>query len=89
MFPETDYESQTVQLECGDSVIFLSDEFSESQNSAGDFFAMERVQEVCESLREKPPEEILRRMTEAVVSYSCDRPQQHDRAVAILRYLPN
>jgi len=47
MFPETDYESQTVQLERGDSVIFLSDGFSESQNSTGDFFGMEKVQEVC------------------------------------------
>jgi sigma-B regulation protein RsbU (phosphoserine phosphatase) len=89
MFPETDYESETVQLERGDSVIFLSDGFSESQNSTGDFFGMERVQEVCESLREKTPEAILRRMTEAVVSYSCDRPQQDDRTAAILHYLPN
>ena len=32
MFPETNYESETVQLERGDSVIFLSDGFSESQN---------------------------------------------------------
>ena len=89
MFPETDYESETVQLERGDSVIFLSDGFSESQNSTGDFFGMEKVQEVCESLREKTPEEILCKMTEAVVSHSCDRPQQHDRTAAILRYLPN
>ena len=34
---------------------------------------MEKVQEICESLREKTPEEILRKMTEAVVSHSCDR----------------
>jgi len=89
MFPETDYESETVQRERGDSVIFLSDGFSESQNCTGDFFGMERVQEVWASLRENTPEEILRRMTEAVVSYSCDRPQQDDRTAAILRYLPN
>jgi serine phosphatase RsbU (regulator of sigma subunit) len=68
MSPETDYESETVQLERSDSVIFLSDGFSESQNSTGDLFGMEKVQEICESLREKTPEEILRKMTEAVVS---------------------
>jgi hypothetical protein len=89
MVPETASESETVQLERGDSVIFLSDGFSESQNSTGDFFGMERAQEVCESLREETPEEILRRMTEAVVRYSCDRPQQDDRTAAILRYLKN
>ena len=74
MFPETIYESQTVQLERGVSVIFLSDGFSESQNAAGDFFDMERVREVCEPLRENAPEEILRPMTEAVVSFSSGRP---------------
>jgi phosphoserine phosphatase RsbU/P len=89
MFPETNYESKTVQLERGDSVIFLSDGSSESQNCAGEFFGMERVQEVCESLRENTPEEILRHVTEAVVRFSSGRPQQDDRTAAILRYLPS
>jgi hypothetical protein len=49
---------------------------------------MERVQEVCESLREKTPEEILGQLTEAVASYSCGRAQQDDRTAAVLRYMP-
>jgi sigma-B regulation protein RsbU (phosphoserine phosphatase) len=59
MFSTTEYESETIPLERGDSVIFLSDGVSESQNCAGDFFGMETVQEARESLREKTPEEIL------------------------------
>ena len=51
MFPETNYESETVQLERGDSVIFLSDGFSESQNAEGEFFGMEGMQKVCETAR--------------------------------------
>jgi sigma-B regulation protein RsbU (phosphoserine phosphatase) len=82
MFPETNYESETVQLERGDSVIFLSDGFSESQNCAGEFFGMERVQETCESLRKETPEEILRRIKEAVESHSCGR----SRMTGQLRY---
>ena len=88
MFPETDYESETVQLERGDSVIFLSDGFSEAQNSAGEFFGMEGVQKVCEELRGSPPEEILGKMKEAVERFSWGRPQQDDRTAAVLRYLP-
>lgn len=88
MFPETSYESETVQLERGDSVIFLSDGFSESQNAEGEFFGMEGVQKVCEPLRRNTPEEILREMKEAVGRYSCGRAQQDDRTAAILRYLP-
>jgi serine phosphatase RsbU (regulator of sigma subunit) len=49
---------------------------------------MERVREVCEPLRESTPEEILRKMTEAVVSFSSGHPQQDDRTAAVLRYLP-
>ena len=79
--------SETVRLERGDSVIFLSDGFCEAQNSEGAFFGMERVLEVCENSRENSPEEILQQLTEAVVSYSCGRPQQDDRTAAILRYL--
>ncbi len=45
------------------------------------------VLEVCENSRENSPEEILQQLTEAVVSYSCGRPQQDDRTAAILRYI--
>jgi hypothetical protein len=37
--------------------------------------------------RENSPEEILQQLTEAVVSYSCGRPQRNDRTAAILGYL--
>jgi len=56
MFPETKYDSETVQLERGDSVIFLSDGFCLAQNSEGEFFAIERVLEVCEDSRDSPQE---------------------------------
>lgn len=80
-------QSETVQLERGDSVIFLSDGFCEAQNSVGQFFAMESVLEVCENSLENSPEEILQRLTEAVASYPCGRTQQDDRTAAILRYI--
>ena len=88
MFSTTEYESETILPERGDSVIFLSDGVSESQNCAGDFFAMETVQEACESLRKKTSEEILGQLTEAVASYSCGRAQQDDRTAAVLPYMP-
>jgi hypothetical protein len=65
-------------------LIFLSDGFCEAQNSVGEFYGMESVQGVCESSRENSPEEILQQLTEAVVSYSCGRPQQNDRTAALL-----
>jgi sigma-B regulation protein RsbU (phosphoserine phosphatase) len=88
MFSTTEYESETIQLERGDSLIFLSDGFSESQNCAGDFFGMEGVQEACASLHENTPEEILRQVTEAVARFSSGRAQQDDRTAAVFRYMP-
>jgi sigma-B regulation protein RsbU (phosphoserine phosphatase) len=88
MFSTTEYESETIQLERGESVIFLSDGVSESQDCAGAFFGTERVQEACESLRENTPEEILRQVTEAVARFSSGRAQQDDRTAAVLRYMP-
>ncbi len=82
MFSTTECESETIQLERGESVIFLSG-VSESQNCAGAFFGMERVQEACESLRENTPEEILRQVTKAVARFSSGRAQQDDRTAAV------
>src|SRR6266851_5198009 len=59
MFPETKYDSEMMQLERGDSVIFLSDGFCLAQNSEGEFFGMASALEVCENSRENSPEEIL------------------------------
>ena len=103
MFPETEYDSETVQLERGHPVIFLSDGFCETQNSEGEFFGIESELEVCGNSRENSPEKILQQLTKAeqphpalgkritvlptVVSYSCGRPQQDDRTAAILRYI--
>jgi sigma-B regulation protein RsbU (phosphoserine phosphatase) len=88
MFPETQYESETVQLERGDPLIFLSDGFSESQNCAGDFFGMDGVKNVCRSLWKSSPEEILGKLTEAVASFSHRQQQQDDRTAAVLRCMP-
>jgi serine phosphatase RsbU (regulator of sigma subunit) len=49
---------------------------------------METVQEACESLRKKTPEEILGQLTEAAASYSRGRAQHDDRTAAVLRYMP-
>ena len=87
MFPETKYDSETVQLERGDSVIFLSDGFCLAQNSEGEFFAMESVLEVCENSRENSPKEMLQQLAEAEVSYWCGRPQLDGRTAAILRHI--
>jgi len=42
-------QSETVQLERGDPVIFLSDGFCEAQNSVGEFYDMESVPELCKT----------------------------------------
>jgi len=44
------YESETLRLERGDSIVFFSDGLSDTKNNAGDFFGTERIREVCSSM---------------------------------------
>ena len=88
-FPETDYESQTVQLERDDSVNFSERWIQRIAELHGRLLWHGESARSMRVPAEKNTEEILHQMTEAVIRYSCDRPQQDDRTAAILRYLPN
>src|SRR5439155_16978417 len=76
MFPETDYESQTVQLERDDSVNFSERWIQRIAELHGRLLWHGESARSMRVPAEKTPEEILHQMTEAVIRYSCDRPQQ-------------
>jgi serine phosphatase RsbU (regulator of sigma subunit) len=45
------------------------------------------VQELCKFAGKNSPEEILRKITEAVSAFSSGQPKQDDQTAAILQYL--
>jgi len=88
MFREAQYEEVTLQLAPGDSVVFFSDGFCDTQNGSGELFGMERMHELCRPLRGAEPARVVEAMTKAVTAFAAGQPQQDDRTVAVLRYLP-
>lgn len=89
MFPTASYESEALRLEPGDSVIFCSDGFSDTQNPAGEFFGTEGLEKVCAPLRGLEPEAVLKAMCNAATAHGDGQTQQDDRTAAVLRYLPS
>jgi len=83
LFAETSYETVTVQLRPGDSMLFCTDGLTEAFDCDEETFGIERLRVLCSAERFAPPEEILCRIFAAVAGFShgCD---QHDDMAATL-----
>jgi phosphoserine phosphatase RsbU/P len=88
MFPTAEYESVTMQLAPGDSVVFFSDGLCDTQNDSGELFGMERMHELCRPLRDAEPDKVVEALMATITSFSAGQTQQDDRTAAVLRYLP-
>ncbi|HUI52371.1 MAG TPA: SpoIIE family protein phosphatase [Terriglobales bacterium] len=86
IFAGTGYESETLQLKRGDSVIFVSDGLAEAMNAEEELFGMERLTEICGRMKGKGPDEILEILFEEVRQFSRGRRQRDDRTAAVLHY---
>jgi sigma-B regulation protein RsbU (phosphoserine phosphatase) len=86
MFAESNYDTQSLALHPGDSVIFVSDGITDTPNPADEMFGIERLQAVCAEQYGRTPTEILSAIFGAVEEYSEGQPQQDDRTAAIFHY---
>jgi len=83
LFPTASYETLTLRLQPGDSVLFCTDGVTDAFNHQGDQFGIERLQELCDAKRIASPAEYLGRIFAAVESFSCGREQHDDMAAAL------
>ncbi len=83
LFPTASYETLTLRLQPGDSVLFCTDGVTDAFNHQGDQFGIERLQELCDAERIASPAEYLGRIFAAVESFSCGREQHDDMAAAL------
>jgi hypothetical protein len=86
IFPEVSYETATIRLSRGDSVIFVSDGLADAMNEREELFGMERLMEICQGMRGEGAEEILERMFGEAARFSEGHPQRDDRTAAVLEY---
>jgi phosphoserine phosphatase RsbU/P len=83
LFAGAGYETLTLQLQPGDSVLFCTDGITDAFNRQDEQFGIERLHELCNTERRTSPAKILGRIFAAVESFSCGQAQHDDMAAAL------
>ena len=83
LFPNADYETQSVTLRPGDSFLFCSDGILEAQNARYEDFGIDRLIKLCKSGSGLTPPELLANIFSAVHEFSKAIQQHDDMAAAI------
>jgi sigma-B regulation protein RsbU (phosphoserine phosphatase) len=86
LFAGTSYESLTLGLMPGDSVLFCTDGITDAFDRHGEQFGVERLKELCRNQRGSSPTELLGQIFTAVDSFSRGREQHDDMAAALFHY---
>jgi sigma-B regulation protein RsbU (phosphoserine phosphatase) len=83
LFADAQYETLTLKLEPGDSILFCSDGIIEAQDARYDDFGVTRLMSICNENSSVPPTELLARIFSAVHDFT-DVIRQHDDMAALI-----
>jgi sigma-B regulation protein RsbU (phosphoserine phosphatase) len=86
LFAATSYETLTLQLQPGESVLFCTDGITDAFDRDGEQFGIERLQELCGVRRPDSPTELLGRIFAAVENFAHGREQHDDMAAAVFHF---
>jgi sigma-B regulation protein RsbU (phosphoserine phosphatase) len=76
--PGLDYDQASIKLTPGDAVLLYTDGLTEAENTDGEQFGMERLQDVFVGARHADPQEITEVIIEAVGAFVGAAPQHDD-----------
>jgi phosphoserine phosphatase RsbU/P len=86
LFAAANYETLTLRLQPGDSVLFSTDGITDAFGRKEEQFGIERLQEICDAQRFASPTELLGRVFAAVQIFSHGREQHDDMAAALFHF---
>jgi sigma-B regulation protein RsbU (phosphoserine phosphatase) len=86
LFATSSYETLTLRLKPGDSVLFCTDGITDAFNNKGEQFGIERLQELCDARRGATQREFLGKIFTAVENFACGREQHDDMAAALFHF---
>src|SRR5712692_7431758 len=86
LFAEAEYDTSTLTLQPGDSVLFCTDGITDAFNTENEAFGISRLQSLCEKGLRIPPRELLTRIFAALETFSQGRQQHDDMAAAVFHY---
>jgi serine phosphatase RsbU (regulator of sigma subunit) len=80
--------ARTVEMDLqeGDSIVYLSDGIVEAQNEFGDPFGFDQLEQLLGSQSDRSPSAIRDAILDAVARHSGTRPPDDDRTVMVLRF---
>jgi phosphoserine phosphatase RsbU/P len=86
LFADAEYDTSTLTLQPGDSILFCTDGITDASNTENEPFGVSRLQTLCENGLRIPPRELLRRIFAAVEAFAVGRQQHDDMAAAVFHY---
>lgn len=79
LLPQATYETcNSIVLEAGDTIVFMTDGVVEAQDSAGNFFESERALNIVRTHRHETAARVVRILYDEVRKFSGDAPQTDD-----------
>jgi sigma-B regulation protein RsbU (phosphoserine phosphatase) len=85
LFPDSQYQEDTVMLEPGDVVVFYSDGVVEMRSESGEDFGLKRLAEVVRAHSDKSADEIVKAVSRAVDHFAGRAPASDDRTMIVVR----
>ncbi len=82
---ESEYEEATVGLAPGDVLVCYTDGVTEAINCGEEQFGEARLAQTVQGCKERPPEEIITTIMEAVNGFCGDEPQFDDMTLVVLK----
>ena len=80
--------AKTINIECGDLIVLLTDGFYECSNGRHDQFGRERIAEIILQHHHRPAREVLNEILAACRVFADGLPQEDDMTGLIIRRLP-
>jgi predicted permease len=85
MFPFSQYEEGTVQLQAGDVLLLFTDGVSEAHNPADEEYGEERLKELLKTYSDLPAPEMASAMLSELREWMADAPQYDDLTFVLMK----
>lgn len=85
MFPDTNYEADSVQLHSRDTLVMYTDGITEASNLKGEMFSEERLGEIIRKSNGTNAHELLGTIQYEVNNFSMGVPQQDDMTLVVVK----
>lgn len=82
---DSQFATETIQLEIDDVLIAYTDGITEAQNPSGEMWGEQKFEEVLRSCRGSTPEQIIENILEEVSAFANGHPQRDDMTLVVMR----